>query len=120
MLPNHKTKIHQGWVVTNTKFSADAIQYGACVGLHLLGWDYPRNGSLNELIDESGLHPITCLTSLSKAEKQKLLQKKIVLSKELFDNPQLLDSIGVTSVRKERILKESRELFSQLSHAAHG
>jgi len=116
-LPGHGTKFHQGWLVTNTKFSGDAIQYGSCVGLHLLGWDYPINGSLNELIDTSGLHPITCLTSLTKSEKEKLLEQKIVLSKELCDNPQLLNAIGISSGRRERILKESFELCSQLSQA---
>ena len=55
------SKFHQGWVVTNTRFSSDAIQYGTCAGLHLLGWDYPVNGSLKDQIDEAGLYPITCL-----------------------------------------------------------
>lgn len=31
----------EGWVVTNTKFSADDVKYGICVGLHLLGWFVP-------------------------------------------------------------------------------
>lgn len=114
MLPTHNTKFHQGWLVTNTKFSGDAIQYGTCVGLHLLGWDYPTGGSLNELIDASGLHPITCLTSLTNSEKEKLLERSIVLSKELCDKPQLLAALGISSARQERILKEGVELCSQL------
>lgn len=116
-LPGHATKSHQGWVVTNTKFSSDAIQYGACAGLHLLGWDYPSHGSLNELIDASGLHPITCLSSLTRSEKEELLEKKIVLSKELYDNSQLLNTIGVSSERRGTILKEVSDLRLQFSQA---
>lgn len=111
--PENAAKFHQGWVVTNTKFSNDAIQYGSCAGLHLLGWDYPSKGSLNELIDASGLHPITCLTSMTKSEKQELLEKKIVLSKELYDNSQLLNTIGVSSARRGIILKEISDLRTQ-------
>lgn len=33
-LPDHGAKFHQGWVVTNTRFTSDAIQYGTCAGLH--------------------------------------------------------------------------------------
>jgi hypothetical protein len=35
----------------------DALQYGACAGLHLADWDSPREGSLKMRIDGSGLHP---------------------------------------------------------------
>jgi Holliday junction resolvase len=38
---NH-TVLTQGWVVTNTRFTEDAIQYGRCCGLYLLSWDYPK------------------------------------------------------------------------------
>ena len=60
----------QGWVVTNTRFSADAQEYGNCVGLHLLSWDYPKGNGLKDRIDELGLYPITVSTLLSQREKQ--------------------------------------------------
>ncbi|MBA4057210.1 MAG: ATPase, partial [Marivirga sp.] len=91
-LAGHNVKFHQGWLVTNTRFTNDAIQYGSCAGLHLLGWDYPKKGSLNELIDASGLHPITSLTTLTKTEKQQLLERKIILCKEVCQKPELIDS----------------------------
>lgn len=112
-MPGHGAKFHQGWVVTNTKFTSDAIQYGTCAGLNLLGWDYPTKGSLNELIDNSGLHPITCLTTLTKVEKQHLLENKILLCREICEKPTLLDSLDITPVRKVKILEEGRELCLQ-------
>jgi hypothetical protein len=41
-----------GWVVTNTRFSADAIDYGKCCGLHLLSWDYPSGKGMKDIIDQ--------------------------------------------------------------------
>jgi Holliday junction resolvase len=115
-LAGHGVKFHQGWLVTNTRFTNDAIQYGSCAGLHLLGWDYPQKGSLNELIDASGLHPITSMTTLTRAEKQQLLERKIVLCKELCQKSELVDNIGITLVRKERILQEGYELCLQFEN----
>ncbi|HLR91356.1 MAG TPA: hypothetical protein VK040_10390 [Balneolaceae bacterium] len=74
-------------VYTNTRFTSDAIQYGKCVGLLLTSWDYPRGNGLKDRIDKSGLHPLTALTTLTKAEKTKLLDEGIVLCKELHGNP---------------------------------
>lgn len=115
-MPGHEAKFHQGWLVTNTKFTGDAIQYGTCVGLNLLGWDYPINGSLNELIDNSDLHPITCLTTLTKVEKLQLLEKKILLCKEICEKPSLLDSLDISPLRNAKVLEEGHELCSQFKH----
>lgn len=109
-IPGHGTKFHQGWVVTNTRFSEDAIQYGTCVGLHLVGWDFPKQGSLKEQIDVSGLYPITCLNTLTLGDKQQLLDHKIVLCKEICDNPNLLSEHGINAKRIDSILKEAQLL----------
>lgn len=106
----HETKFHQGWVFTNTRFTTDAIQYAECVGLRLLSWDYPKENSLKQRIDRSGLHPLTSLNTITKREKIKLLKKDIVLCKEVHDNPQLLDEVGIPKTRHMSILKDSQEL----------
>jgi hypothetical protein len=111
-LTTYKIPLTQGWVVTNTRFTTDAIQYGVCVGLNLLSWDYPSGKSLRERVDKLGLYPITCLTLLTKAEKQQLLSKNIVLCKELREAHFLLDHIGVSAVRKQKILSELHQLCS--------
>lgn len=36
----------RGYVVTNSRFTQDAIQYAECAGLGLISWDYPKEGSL--------------------------------------------------------------------------
>ncbi|MBL7891539.1 MAG: restriction endonuclease [Bacteroidia bacterium] len=109
-VPGNGSKFNQGWVVTNTRFSTDAIQYGQCVGLNLIGWDFPKKGSLREQIDNSMLYPVTCLSTLTKTEKQRLLDKKIVLSKELINNTTLLIEINVRPNRFDAIFKEVNSL----------
>lgn len=108
--PNNGKKNHKGWLITNTRFSSDAIQYGTCVGLKLIGWDYPIKGSLKEQIDSLGLYPITCLTSLTKIEKQRLLDMKIVLCSEILQNETLLASHGVKLSRISSVVKEAQKL----------
>lgn len=106
----HQHKFHQGWVVNNTRFSGDAIQYGECVGLKLLGWDYPKNEGLKDLISKFGLYPITCLNTLKKSEKQELLNKDIVLCKQLCENPAVLNLIGIEQNSIKKIMEDAREL----------
>ncbi|PIQ23070.1 ATPase [bacterium (Candidatus Blackallbacteria) CG17_big_fil_post_rev_8_21_14_2_50_48_46] len=106
---NHHKKI-QGWVATNARFSGDAIQYGECVGLQLLGWDYPQSRSLRKWIDEDRLYPLTALTTLSKSEKQRLLEKDYILASELVSSPHCLEILNLTARRKHQIQNEVRQL----------
>lgn len=108
----HDTKFHKGWVYTNTRFTSDAIQYGTCVGLGLASWDYPKGNGIKERIDKVGLHPLTALTTLTKSEKTKLLDKGIVLCKELYENHDFLEQIGVSSQRQRKILEDCEDLCS--------
>lgn len=108
---------HQGWIVTNTRFSDDASKYGECMGLQLIGWDSPRNGSLKSRIDKAGLHPVTCLSNLTNAEKQILIDKKIVVCKSLLNNKNILNQIGVINPkRQQRILSEIKGLCNHKSY----
>lgn len=116
----HQGKRFEGWVVTNTRFTTDAVKYGSCVGLTLIGWDTPKAGSLNERIDRAGLHPITSLTTISLAEKKMLLAQDVVLGHELCQRPQLLDMAGISKNRKKRILQEARELCDLTTNNHHG
>lgn len=104
----HAQKFHQGWLVTNTRFSSDAEKYGKCVGMVLLSWNYPRGNSLREIIDRKGLYPITCLSCLSKNEKQTLLNHNIVLCKTIYERPSELNCIRLSKIRKKKVLEEAK------------
>ena len=107
---DHSVKFHKGWLYTNTRFTTDAIQFGECAGLGMVSWDYPKQNSLKGKIDLSRLYPITALSLLSKQEKQKILNKGIVLCREVCDNPTLLDDLSMTASKKKSILKEANDL----------
>lgn len=100
----------KGWVVTNTRFTKDAIQYGNCCGLYLLSWDNPKNNGLKDRIDRLGLYPITVSTLLTNREKQFLLSRDIVLCRELIGDVFFLDHLGISEIRKEKILNEIKRL----------
>ena len=97
---------NEGWVVTNTRFTEDAIKYGNCVGLHLLSWDLPKDNGIKDHIDRLGLYPVTVSTLLTQREKQFLLSRDVVLCKQLIDDHFYLDHLGISEKRKERILGE--------------
>lgn len=101
----------EGYLITNTKFTEDAYKYGTCAGLTLISWDEPKGKGLKNIIDESKLFPITCLTLITKQEKEILLSKGIVLTKTLLSNKAYLMSIIKSESRVNNILKEIEELF---------
>lgn len=99
-----------GWIVTNTKFTDDALAYGNCKGLKMLSWNYPKNNSLKDIIDVSGLYPLTCLTTITKNEKQQLLEKNYILANEVYKNEEVLRSIGINENRLKLIFLEGTQL----------
>jgi len=101
---------NQGWVVTNTRFTLDAITYGKCVDLYLLSWDYPEGNSIRNRIDRLGLYPITASTLLTLSEKQFLLSHNVVLCKQLLKDYFYLDHLGISENRQQKILKEIKQL----------
>jgi len=109
-LPGYNTKLHQSWVVTNTRFTQDALDYGKCSGMIMVGWDYPQEGNLRNRIDRSGLHPVTSLFSLKKAEKQALLGHGIVTCRNLLDGKSQLNEMGLGSRKINRIINEAVNL----------
>lgn len=100
-------EIDEGWLITNTKFTSTAIEYGSCQGgIRMIGWNYPPVGNLQDMIMESKLHPITCLSNMNGREKKELLSRGVVLCKTLAENSDFLDEIGVDKEKKRKILEE--------------
>lgn len=105
-----KDKISGCWIVTNNRFTGDAMAFAHCSGLQLLSWDYPEKLSLRKRIDEGQLYPITCLTTLTLAEKDKLLVQEVILAKEIINNTRALEEIGISPIRIKNVIKEASEL----------
>ena len=92
---NERGRNYEGWVVTNTSFSKDALTYGTCKGLKLIGWTYPKEGNLQQMIEMSGLHPVTCLTSINEKTKAYLMKHNVVLCRQAREREDLLRQAGL-------------------------
>jgi hypothetical protein len=102
---NHKKKI---MIVTNTKFTKNAIKYAKCVDIELLGWAWPRKGNLEQLIDKLKAHPITVLSSLTKHQKEFLLSKDVVMCFQLKQKQDLLKKLRIKTNKIMQILNEAQ------------
>jgi len=112
-MPEYKNMEMKGFVVTNARFTKDAIEYAECAGLELISWDYPAESSLKYYIDKSGMHPITSLNSLTKAQKSFLLNEGIILCRELVKRTDALQKLGLNEKQINKILMETRLLISK-------
>lgn len=116
-MPFQGNRKREGWLVTNTRFSVDALAYGSCVGLKLLGWNTgPLGESLERMIDARGLHPVTCLTSLKVSQKQQLLAEGVVLCQDFFERRASLASI-LPAETLAKAVAEADELCKHSTYA---
>jgi len=115
-----KRKLTEGWIVTNTKFSTTAIRYGQCQpALKFIGWNYPYNNNLHDMIERHELIPLTALTSINTSEKKLFLSRGIILSKNLLDVDILkgfnFDEKKIESIQEEvkGLCEHCRERFGK-------
>jgi hypothetical protein len=105
-----KRKIDESWLVTNTKFSKQAIHYAECKEMKLVGWNYPAKGNLQELIEDAGLEPITCLRTISLPEKRALISYGVILCKQALENPDIALQAGIHGEKIKAMMEEIREI----------
>ena len=96
----------QFWLVTNGRFTSDALRFGEGMGLAMLGWDHPKGQGLRDRIDRSGLHPVTCLTDLRRGEQKRLLHAGIVMCRQLQEQAGWLDRLELPHSREQRVRRE--------------
>lgn len=102
-----KRKMSEGWLITNTKFSESAVKYAKCRNMKLVGWNYPEQGNLQDLIEAAHLHPITCLQSITPSDEKLLMESGIVLCKQAKEN---LDIVRQSGLPEEKISKMLAEI----------
>lgn len=81
----HPDKKFRGWLVTNTRCTADAIQYAECAGFNVMGWRHPKEKSLEKMIEEKLLYPVTIATGIKQGLIKNLISKNIILLRDLVD-----------------------------------
>lgn len=101
----------EGWLVTNTRFTQDALAFSTCSGIKVMGWDVGELGeSIERLIDIRGLHPVTCLTTLNAGQRSVLLSRGTVLCQDLLHGNALADLLRLAPAAQARVRKEAEEI----------
>ena len=111
--PGHENRKHQGWLITNTRFTTDAIDYATCAGLRLLSWDFPNGNALRDQISEYHHYPISCINILQKAEVKILADNDRVTVDDLIDDPTSLALLELSETRRKHIIEEAKMLISK-------
>ena len=72
-------KIDKAMIVTNTRYSDEALQYGACRDILQIGWSSPMGHGLQDLIGGTHMFPLSCLKGLSQIARLRLANSGVVL-----------------------------------------
>lgn len=94
-------------LASNTRFTSDAIQYAECVGLKLLGRNYPFKNALSDIVRRSKLFPVTSL-SLKIEEKEFFFKSGVILCKELVE----FEKFNMSASRIKELMDEARDILS--------
>lgn len=97
------------WIVTNTKFTEHAIAYAKCRGLRLTGWNYPRGASLEDVIAQKRLYPVSVLPSMTKEALPRFAEKNVILAQDLltYEAQDIVKAFGVTLEVAEKLAAEA-------------
>lgn len=111
-----KIRIDRAMLVTNTRFSDHAIEYGQCRGILQVGWSSPANFGLRDAIQKYKLHPISCLRSVSLDTRLRLATAGIVLIKQLLqqDSTYLERKLGLSQEKVRSIMESARHTTETL------
>ncbi len=102
------------WVVTNTRFTSNAIKYAKCRGVKLVSWNYPKKeGNLESMIVRKKMYPITVLPSLSDAARDQFAQHNMILAQDLipYTVHDLVKRIGLSKVTAGKLLREAHGII---------
>jgi len=111
---NHENRvsINEGWLVTNTRCTSDAIKYAGCVGLKIVGWKYPDENSLERMIENKKLYPVTILSSIKKTSLDILFKNDIILVRDIADMDEriFIKQSGLDTAAARTLKREADEL----------
>jgi hypothetical protein len=105
-MPDYDGFTFSGGIVTNTRFSSDSVDYAKCIGLKLLGWDYPAGNALKDIIENTELYPVTVLNSINKKEKEILINQGIVICSQLLQKPENIKWMRLSPGKQKQLMEE--------------
>jgi hypothetical protein len=100
-------KFTKPWLVTNTKFSAEVLEYAQCMDMPLLGWRHPLKYGLEAMIDKRKCYPITVL-KIGRDTLGRLLRKNMVTVFDIPESPhKLADITGISLTTAKNIVEHA-------------
>lgn len=75
---SNPTQTNFSWLITNTKVTSEVFDYCKCVGLMVTTWIQPDGKGLQDMIQASGLHPVTLLYGIPRSDIKVMLDRGIV------------------------------------------
>lgn len=100
----------RGLLITNTRFTLDAIQYAECTGMEVKSWRYPESEGLEEMIEAKKLYPVTVISGVRSALIRALFENNIILLKDLAEmKTDTMMNILALNEKKAGILKKQAE-----------
>jgi hypothetical protein len=102
--------IREFWLITNTKFTSTAQDYGNCVGLKMLSWDYPKRNNLHDRIRRKGIYPVTVLQNISSSQAETLIARGIILCRDIVEQEHVLRHLHLSKSKHEALIQEAREI----------
>jgi len=111
-----KTKYHgrsfRGLLITNTRFTTDALQYAECTGMDLKSWRYPETGGLQEMIEAKKLYPVTVISGVKSGLIKTLFDNNIILLKDLagMKTETMMKMLSLNEKKAQALKKQADEL----------
>ena len=104
----------EAFLITNTKFSKEAIQYANCKKMKLMGWNYPADKNLKNLLEAKKLYPVTVLRTISKLDLKKLSQAELIFCRDLLERDvnRLASLTSLTRQKIRKIQAEARDIVN--------
>lgn len=102
------------WLVTNTRFSSDALKYAHCKGIILIGWNHPEERSLSHMIDAKAVYPVTVLRRVDETTLRALARGQVMLLKQLVegDPATLTAKTGLPEERVRLLAHEASQIIN--------
>ncbi len=109
-------KVDRAIIVTNTRYSEHAQQYGSCRGILQIGWDSPEDLGIRDIVGKYHLYPLSCLRGVSTEIRLRLVESGIVLIKQLLeqDSRYLERKLGLPRSKVTLLMEKARHTTEML------
>jgi hypothetical protein len=108
---SHTMPLTAPCLVTNTRFSGDVDRYAACVGMTVMGWNWPLNSGLEARLERQRIYPVT-IFDLRRYDQASLIDNGILLVSDLLDERDKVYRL-LPRVTAENLVAQAEQLLDR-------